>query len=189
MPRAVILVVDMLNDFFRQKPELAEQRERLAKSINELVDALRDKRNPVIWVRQELQPDLSDGFLEIRKNRTPITITGTEGCEILPELHRERSDTTIVKKRYSAFFGTSLDLLLTSLAPDVLIVCGVNTHACIRTTVIDGYQRDYDVVVASDCVGSYDMVHHKITMDYLSNSIARVLTVQEILAGGIEENR
>ncbi|MCQ3973488.1 MAG: hypothetical protein DPW09_08600 [Anaerolineae bacterium] len=43
--------------------------------------------------------------------------------------------------RYSTFFETDLDTFLSSLNPDVIVVCGVNTHACVRTTVIisDGF--------------------------------------------------
>ena len=29
----------------------------------------------------------------------------------------------------------------------VVVLAGVNTHACVRTTAIDAYQRDYDLRV------------------------------------------
>jgi len=56
-------------------------------------------------------------------------------------------DAVLVKKRYSAFFGTDLDTLLSTIQPDVLVIAGVNTHAYVRMTAIDAYQRDYDVIV------------------------------------------
>ena len=46
------------------------------------------------------------------------------------------------KKRYSAFFKTGLDQTLDLLKPVVLVLAGVNTHACVRMTAIDAYQRD-----------------------------------------------
>jgi maleamate amidohydrolase len=84
---------------------------------------------PHIWVRQEFQPDLSDAFLEMRAKGTPITIKGTPGCQIVPELPIGPSEIVIVKKRYSAFFGTDLDQTLRELKPDAIILAGINTHA------------------------------------------------------------
>jgi nicotinamidase-related amidase len=43
---------------------------------------------------------------------------------------------------------------------DALIAAGINTHACICATAIDAYQRDFPVIVASDCIDSYDRQHH-----------------------------
>lgn len=80
----------------------------------------------------------------------------------------------IVKKRHSAFFGTSLDELLATLSPDVLVLAGINTQACIRATAIDAYQRDFDVVLAGDCVASYDREQHDSTLRYVVGRIANI---------------
>jgi nicotinamidase-related amidase len=175
MPKVTLLIIDMLNDFFQQHPQLSEQRTDLVASINTLVQGFRSHGQSVIWIRQEFAPDLSDGFLEMRKHNLRVTIAGTEGCQILPELDHRPTDKTIVKKRYSAFFGTELDETLRLLEPDLLVVAGINTHACVRTTVIDAYQRDYEVVLATECIASYDEAHHEITKHYLGGAIARLL--------------
>jgi nicotinamidase-related amidase len=148
--------------------------------VNRLAAAFRHARQPVLWVRQEFAPDLSDAFLLMRKENLHVTIAGTDGCELLPELDRHASDTVIVKKRYSAFFGTDLDQTLAALSPKVLVLAGINTHACVRTTAIDAYQRDYEVIVASDCVASYDVEHHEVTKRYLDAGIARFASSAEI---------
>jgi nicotinamidase-related amidase len=181
MPRTALLIIDMLNDFFRQHARLAEQRPHLVASVNTLAEAFRHHGQPVIWVRQEFAPDLHDAFLEMRKHNLPVTIAGTDGCELLPELDRRPTDMTIVKKRYSAFFGTELEATLQRGRPDMLVVAGINTHACVRTTVIDAYQRDYEVVVAAECVASYDEAHHDMTKRYLDGAIARLLPNREII--------
>jgi nicotinamidase-related amidase len=175
-----VLVIDMLVDFFEGVPELAAQRTRLTTAINQLTSAARSAGQPVIWVRQEFRPDLSDAFLDMRRRRVAVTIVGTNGAMILPELTQASGDHVVVKKRYSAFFGTSLDDLLATLNPRTLIVAGINTHACIRTTVVDAYQRDYDVVLAADAIASYDAEHHAITMKYLDGKLARLASNAEI---------
>jgi nicotinamidase-related amidase len=66
---------------------------------------MRERGCPIVWVRQEFQADLSDAFLEVRAKGISITIKGTPGCQIIPELPIRPSEIVIVKKRYSAFFG------------------------------------------------------------------------------------
>src|SRR5262245_27407637 len=178
--RFLLLVIDLVNDYFRLHARLAAQRDELVSAVNRLSSAFRRHRQPVVWVRQEFAPDLSDAFLDMRRHNLCVTIAGTDGYELLPELERHPSDRVIVKKRYSAFFGTDLDEVLTALRPRTLVVAGVNTHACVRTTVIDAYQRDYEVLVAVDGVASHDAEHHEVTKRYLHGKIARFLPSDEI---------
>ncbi len=178
MRKPVLIVIDMLQDFLTSWE--AGRKQRLVQSINGLVGVLRSFSHPVIWVRQEFEPDLRDAFPEMRAKGIHLTIKGTPGCEILPELAVAPSDIVILKKRYSAFYGTVLDEALARLAPDAIILAGINTHACIRTTAIDAYQRDWNVVLAADCVDSYDLEHHRISLQYMKDKIAAVMSNEEI---------
>jgi bifunctional isochorismate lyase/aryl carrier protein len=108
-PRAALIVIDMLIDFFERQPMLAAEQARLVASINDLSAALRRLGLPIIWVRQEFKTDLSDAFLDIRRRKISITIEGTRRAQILLELERGPDDAVIVKKRYSSFFETNLE--------------------------------------------------------------------------------
>jgi maleamate amidohydrolase len=165
MKNPVLLVVDMLLD-----------------STRELVAMMRERGLPVIWVRQEFEPDLSDAFPEMREKGIRVVIKGTPGAEIVSELSPAEGEPVVVKKRYSAFFGTTMDEWLARLRPDAVILAGVNTHACIRTTAIDAYQRDWRVVLAADCIGSYDQEHHEVSLRYMKGKIAEVTGNGEIRA-------
>ena len=178
----VLIVIDMLVDFFERSPVLAAQRASLVASINTLADNFRHAQLPVVWVRQEFAADLSDAFLDMRRHNVAITIAGTAGCRLVPELTPIGDEPVVVKKRYSAFFGTELDALLSAFAPATLVLAGINTHACIRTTAIDAYQRDYDVILAGDCVGSGDRAPHAMTMEYLEGHIVRVVSNTDLAA-------
>ena len=179
MQRPVLIVIDMLNDFLDRWD--SKRKGQLVEAINELASALRRASHPVVWVRQEFEPDLSDAFAEMRARDIRVAIKGTSGCQI-SELAVDPADLVIVKKRYSAFFRTDLEEVLEHLKPDTIILAGVNTHACIRTTAIDAYQRDWPVVLAQDCIDSYDRAHHEMTLRYLKDKIALVLTNAEILS-------
>lgn len=178
MEKPVLIVIDMVRDFLESWER--GRRKKLVHSINALVAIMRNFSRPVIWVRQEFEPDLRDAFPEMRAKGIRITIKGTPGCEILKELAVAPSDLVIVKKRYSAFYGTNLDETLARLGPDAIILAGINTHACIRTTAIDAYQRDWPVILAADCIDSYDLEHHEVSLRYMKSKIAGLLSNEEI---------
>ncbi len=180
MEKPVLLVIDMLHDFLANWE--ATHRERLVGSINELVRNMRDLGHAVVWVRQEFEPDLRDAFPEMKAKGIRIVIKGTQGCQLLSELATAPSDTVVIKKRYSAFYGTTLDEILARLQPDAIILAGINTHACIRTTAIDAYQRDWTVILAIDCIDSYDREHHEMSVRYMKDKIATVMTNADILS-------
>jgi nicotinamidase-related amidase len=175
-----ILIIDMLNDFFLDE-RLSERRKELCEKINDLIDWGRKNKLKIIWVRQEFKIDLSDSFLPMRKKQIHKTIEKTEGSQILDELHRLPKDLEIIKKRYSAFYKTGLDELLEKEEISRLILCGINTHACVRMAAIDAFQRDLEVIIAADCVESYDKEHHDISLRYLGRDISRVLDNNQIM--------
>ena len=176
-----LLIIDMLEDFFREEP-LRSIRKNLTGQINKLLIDIRSVQIPVIWVRQEFRHDLEDAFLSMKRKNIKITIAGTFGSKILSELKVESVDHEIVKKRYSAFYGTQLDSLLKKLKVNELILSGINSHACVRTAAIDAFQRDMDVTIIRDCVASYDEEHHEMTLKYLSRGIAKVVDLELALS-------
>jgi len=171
--RPVLLVIDMMNGSF--EGWAGGMPAELLGGINEVVRGLRSLGAPVIWVRQEFAEDMHDAFLSMRDRGIKGYARGTKDAELVAGLDVRPTDEVVVKKRYSAFFGTDLDARLARHAPTHLVLAGVNTHACVRTTAIDAYQRDYRVVFAVDAIGSYDRTHHDVSMAYMSQSIGKAL--------------
>jgi maleamate amidohydrolase len=142
--KPMLLIIDMLIDFLDPWPEA--DRAPLVDAVRSLIQAFRAAGHPIIWVGQEFESDLSDAFRDMRRKNTRITIKGTQGCKIVPELIPDPNEPHVIKKRYSAFFGTHLDQLVLANAVDTVVLAGINTHACVGTTAIDAYQRDLDVI-------------------------------------------
>ena len=178
MIRHCLIVIDMQNDFLERLEE--GRRVHLISKTNQLIEIFRASGCPVIWVTTSFRPDLSDAFLEMRDRQISVVIDGTVGAEIHSDLERSKEDAVILKKRYSAFFGTDLEQLLSDLGPAQVTLAGVNTHACVRSTAIDAYQRDRRVVLASECIDSHDPEHARISLAYMDNKIAVALTNDEI---------
>jgi nicotinamidase-related amidase len=182
-----LIVIDMVNDFLANWPEGVKT--RILAATNDLVRLMRQGDYPIIWVWQEFEPDLRDAFPEMISKDIRITMRGTGGCQVVSSLDVIPSDAVVVKKRYSAFFGTGLDQTLLGLKPDGLVMAGINTHACVRMTAIDAYQRDWKVIIAAECVDSYDREHQEISLKYFQDRIASVMTNEEIrklLAGMVD---
>jgi maleamate amidohydrolase len=178
--KPVLLVIDVLVDYLDRWPPT--DRAKLVEAIGSLVEVFRAMDCPVVWVRQEFESDLSDAFLEMRRENISITIKGTPGCRIVPELVPLADEAQIIKKRYSAFFGTSLDRLLSGYGADTVVLAGINTHACVRTAAIDAYQRDLDVIIPREAVGSYDREHERVSLRYMDGAIARVMPLAEAVS-------
>jgi nicotinamidase-related amidase len=177
---AGLMIIDLIGDCLKHfEPDEAG---RIVAATNVLLGGFRRAGLPLIWVRQEFAPDMSDAFRNMREQGIRAYAAGTPGAQLDPRLDTGPGDCVIVKKRYSAFFGTELDAVLEQLGIDELVLAGVNTHACIRTTAIDAFQRDLAVTLAADCLGSPDPEHAALSLRYMDGRIGRALGNAEILA-------
>ena len=76
-----------------------------------------------------------------------------------------------------------MELILRDLVPERVTLAGVDTHACVRATTIDAYQRDIRVLLASDCLTSHDPEHGRISMAHMERNIALAMTNEQIADG------
>ena len=105
----------------------------------------------------------------------PHCIEGTPEAEIIPELARYQGE-VIHKRRFSAFFDTSLEEKLRELKPEKLIVGGVCTDICVLHTVADARNRNYEVEVSVDCVATYDEKEHHAALKHIEKTLGAKLT-------------
>nr|WP_281352297.1 cysteine hydrolase [Phytoactinopolyspora alkaliphila] len=91
---------------------------------------------------------------------TDICLDGSWGQQPVDQLAPEPGDHVVKKFRYGAFTGTSLELLLRSLALDTVICVGVSTNVCVDTTAREAFSREFFVHIAEDACASWDMSLH-----------------------------
>jgi biuret amidohydrolase len=88
----------------------------------------------------------------------------------------------IVKRRYSCFIGTELEIVLRGLKVSTLVLIGGLTDVCVHYTFADAHQRDYYTRVVEDCVGGSSFEAHDASlnaMEYLQTGARR--TTEEII--------
>jgi len=156
--KSAVLVIDVLNDFMSKEGTLycGDRARGIIENVERQILVSRDKGDPVIFVCD--QHHESDPEFEMFP---PHCVTGTWGAQIIEELSRSGTDIVILKRRFSAFYGTDLDLTLRENGVDTLKIVGVCTNICVLYTAAGARMRHYRVVVPSDAVASFDEnAHH-----------------------------
>jgi nicotinamidase-related amidase len=96
---------------------------------------------------------------------------GVRGQNVAELLRPARDDYFVLKAKHSAFYSTTLDLLLQYLGAQTLILTGFTGDICILFTANDAYIRDYRLVIPSDCVVSQSNSENKKALDYLKRVV------------------
>jgi len=148
-----------------------------------LVTAARAAGVPVIFIQEVHRPDMVDFGRELDGAEDVHCIEGKRSTEIAAEeVDFRPGDYFVPKRRYSAFYGTDLEILLKGLKAQTLILTGGLTDVCVHYTFVDGHQGDYYCRVVEDCVSGSSRAAHDASlnaMEYLQAGACR--TSSEIL--------
>ena len=196
--RAALIVVDMENDFVKPGASFEVEAGRaMLPKLKEFIGFCRQSGIAVIYTTHAHRPDGSDigRFADIYPPIAEGTglVDGTDGIEIYDEIAPEPAEVIIKKHRYSAFFGTDLDIILRGLGTDTVIVTGVTTENCCHATARDAMFHDYRVAFLSDCTATLaypDLGYgalsadelHRSSLIALAFSTAHVMTAAECMA-------
>ena len=172
-----LLVVDMLKDFFDDGGAMVlEGGKALYPPHQKLLAAARAAGMPVLWLNQSLPPD--DSLFEMRAVHC---LAGSWGAEVVDELRVEAGDIVIPKRRYSGFFQTTLDLTLRERGIDTVIVTGVVTNICVRSTVHDAFFLRYKVLVPEDLVMATSSEAQAVTLYDIDTHYGAVTDLEAVL--------
>jgi len=147
--RTAVLVIDMINEFCKPGGKMVlPGYESLMPMQSALIARARALEVPVIFVQDSHRKSMRRDREWVK--RTPHGVENTWATQVIDDLDPQPDDIRIIKHRYSAFFQTDLDLVLKDMLIDQVIVFGVVTNICVRSTVHDAFFLGYDVVVPAD---------------------------------------
>jgi nicotinamidase-related amidase len=164
MKRHALLIIDMQNDFvLEDKPIRVAQAKNVVPVIRDVLAQFRKRKLPVFHILRVHRKDGSD--VEITRQdhfrEHPFAVEGTRGAGVIDELSPLPGEYVVPKIRMSAFIATGLDLMLRNLGITDLVVTGIQTPNCIRTTVFDAIAYNYPVILVADAVGAQnDEIHN-----------------------------
>jgi nicotinamidase-related amidase len=126
--KPALLVVDMQNEFFAERPAARASLVSAVEYINAAIQLFRRISAPVVIVHDIDEPD-----------RVP----GREGFDLHPSIQAEPGDPRVHKRHGNAFWQTDLDDLLRARSADVVIVSGFCAEQCVLDTFRGASERDY----------------------------------------------
>ncbi|MGC9068903.1 MAG: cysteine hydrolase family protein [Thermoprotei archaeon] len=149
--RAVIIVVDMQNDFVDLKGKLSVPTAiKTVKNIKRLIENARNHNVPIIYTQDWHMKD--DPEFRIWGEHA---VANTWGAEIIDELKPHENDIIIKKLRYDAFYGTQLEHVISRvLKKDILIIVGTVANICVLHTAGSAALRWFDVIVPIDGISA-----------------------------------
>ena len=159
---SVLLVIDI------QQEDLKEMREEnwddpawdCIRNARRVLDVFREKKLPVIHIKEVHRPNMVDFGRELDGSEGIHCIESSPDTDYAKLTYPIEGEYLISKRRYSAFFGTDLEILLKGLHVDTLYLIGGLTDVCIHYTAVDAHQNDYHFKVVTDAVaGSSEEAH------------------------------
>lgn len=110
-------------------------------------------------------------------------LVGSPQTEVMPELAPTEDDAVITSKhRLSSFIDTDLESWLRARGTETVLLIGINTNTCVQCAAFEAFNRDYAVVVVSDCVHSmYGDDLHEFGLDNVARCIGWVLSVDQVV--------
>lgn len=146
-----LLLIDVINDVnFEEADQFLEHALPVARRIAELKKACHKADIPVIYANDNFGVWRSD-FASVVKHCVDKSSKGRQIAELLKP---HQQDYFVLKPKHSAFFSTSLNVLLEYLGAKKLIICGFAGNICVLFTANDAYMREYKLYIPADCVAS-----------------------------------
>ena len=194
--KAVLVVVDMQNDFVRKSaPFFLEGCNVAIPNVREVLHTCRGIEVPVVFLKftagpketliwtwsKPLHPEDKCCWKNHRRFYEDIQ-KEAEGHDIIEELYPLTGEAIVEKYSYGGFYETNLHAVLQARHAKQLIIVGCAAPFCVDDTVTGAFDRQYEVFVVSDAIGYFDKEFLKNSLRRFAMKYGRVLTAKELLA-------
>lgn len=174
--KIVLLLIDVISDF---EFEDGEQLFKFALPAAEKIAVLKEKAKkagvPAIYINDNFG-NWRDDF---QKTVKYCLENDTRGQKIVELLKPDEDDYFVLKPKHSAFYSTTLDLLLKEMQAENLILTGVTTDICVLFSANDAYMRGYDIFVPSDCVAAVEPDDSAYSLKYIERVLKADIRVSD----------
>ena len=146
-----LLLIDVINDLeFPEGEQILDAALAMAQQIAELKKRAREAKIPVVYVNDNFGRWQSD-FRTVIDHVLQDDVRGKPLAELLAP---DENDYFVLKPKHSAFFSTTLDVLLDYLKANTLILTGLAGNICVLFSANEAYMRDFNLIVPRDCIAS-----------------------------------
>lgn len=181
--KPALVLIDFVQAYFEPESPLYAGVDNALASALRIRSAAREKGMPVILTGVVLHPSGLDGGRFFQKAKPLACFTAGNPLGAWPEGLQPFPDEFVVSKQYpSAFFGTSLASLLTSVGVDNVILTGLTTSGCVRASCVDAMSHGFITTVVRDACGDRHSAPHEANLFDMNAKYADVVSESEILA-------
>jgi nicotinamidase-related amidase len=194
--RPVLLLIDLYRKAFGDRPQSVLEAvevdpntsnlgltgwEALPRIVT-LLEAARAARIPVIHVTRQVELSNWNQLFDPTVSLTDEERREREaGYAIMPELAPVPGEVVLRKRSASAFPTTPLPAVLSHLRADTVIVAGESTSGCVRSTVVDGRDLRYTMVLPEECVFDRTEASHAMSLYDMHRKYAHVVSLDQTL--------
>ncbi len=172
--RTALLIIDVINPLdFPGGEAFGRRALKPARAIARLAERARRARVPVIFVNDNFGRWRSDmqGLVKF------VSGPNSAGRGLARVLTPDPRDFVVLKSTLSGFFQTPLEAMLHQGGVKTLVMTGFLTGSCVLFTSVDGYMRDFRIVVPSDCALDLNADKHRKALAHMQDVLkARVAT-------------
>jgi nicotinamidase-related amidase len=129
-----LLVIDVQQGLFERTTPIYKADEVLT-NINILIDRAREGGMPVLFIQHSNENTL---------------MKGTPQWKLHPRIQPALGEPVIHKVEGNAFLGTDLGALLTERQVGHLVMTGLVTHGCVKSTCLGALELGYQVTLVTD---------------------------------------
>lgn len=178
--RPALIVIDLAKFWTTPTAQIGSDLESVIQNTLHVLAAARGASIPVFFTTYALDPS-DPPSPQNKKLRLGAGGQDQRVYELDPRLER-RPNEKLIRKRYaSAFKGTNLHEMLTSLCIDTLIVTGVSTSHCVYATCRDATDS-FRVIVPKEAVGERCELLHVVNLLDIDLDLGDVMPVEEVTA-------
>lgn len=161
--KSALLVIDIQQEDFIEMKEndIENPAWDCIRNAKRVLDVFRKNGLPVIQVKEVHRADLTDIGRELDGSEGIHCLETSPYTDYAKLTYPIEGEYRITKRRYSAFFGTDLEILLKGLHVDTLYLIGGLTDVCIHYTAADAHQHDYYIKVVTDAVAGSSKEAHE----------------------------
>ena len=187
---SVLLVIDIQQEDFvgMDETNFDDPAWTCIRNARRVLDVFRAKGLPVIQVKEVHRKDMVDFGRELDGSEGIHCMENSPYTDYARLTYPLENEYRITKRRYSAFFGTDLEILLKGLHAETLYLIGGLTDVCIHYTAVDAHQHDYRFRVVTVAVAGSSPEAHRYAlkaMEYLQRDA--LTTVADVESGLTEE--
>lgn len=174
-PKTTALVLIDLQNGILSMPIAPRGGAEVLAAAKELARRFRAARAPVVLVRVGWSEDGRDALSQPVDQPRPSPPGGyPEGWSDLAEGLAQSGDIVILKRHWSALYGTELDLQLRRRGVSTIVLGGVATNFGVESTARQAWEHGYAVIVAEDVTASASAEMHQFSIERIMPRIARV---------------